>query len=171
MKSFAVFFFLITCTFKSETDSIHPSKFSVAYLIHICPYLGLFELLCMAPKLEWEIINKESMRLFNRPQSSCCHEVLGGPNSEKEGDTLKKFSPNSTTFSEAELPSTGSSGMVGVLTAVTPQRASPLLVPARAVGFPNFISSLAFILRRLVFVQIWCVDNFMYFSSFLLCMC
>lgn len=102
----------------------------------------------MAPKLEWEIINKESMRLFNRPQSSCCHEVLGGPNSEKEGDTLKKFSPNSTTFSEAELPSTGSSGMVGVLTAVTPQRASPLLVPARAGNlFPLW----------LLFLEDWCL--------------
>lgn len=84
MKSFEVFY-LITCNFKSKTDSIHSSKFSVAYLIHICPNLGLIELPHLAPKLEWETINKESMRLFNRLQSSRCHEVLEGPNSENEG--------------------------------------------------------------------------------------
>lgn len=137
----------------------------MAYLIRICPYVGLIELPRLAPKLEWKIKNKESMRLFNRPQSSCCrHEVLGGPDSENKGDTLEKLSPNSAMFSEAELHSTGPSWMVGVLTPVAPQRASSLLVPDRAAGFPNFISSLAFILRRLVFVQIWCVANFIYFS-------
>ena len=85
--------------------------------------------------------------LPSRPQSSCCHEVLlGCPNSENECDTSEKLSPNPAMLSEAKPRSTGPSGIVGVLTAAAPQRASPLPIPARVAGFLYFIPSQAFLL-------------------------
>lgn len=144
----------------------------MACLIHVCSYMRFIEL-PQAPKLKWEIGRKVSHdTLPNRPQSSCCHEVLlGCPNSENECDTLEKLSPNPAMFSEAKPSSTGPSGIVGVLTAAAPQRASPLPIPARVAGFLYFISSKAFPLGTLVFVQIWCTVNCIYFRYFLLCMC
>lgn len=72
-------------------------------------------------------------------------------------------------FSEAKPHSTGPSGMVGVLPAARPQRVSPVPISARVAPFLYFMFSQAFLLWKLVFVQIWCIVNCIYFRYFLLC--